>query len=91
MVATEDSAGKGYLARFAAPLGRALAHGFRQALRRRAVDQHVGLSGLVASIVGGELWLRVDPSATFLLGAGSALLGSIALVLLVAPVSRERC
>jgi MFS family permease len=43
----------------------------------------VGLSGLVASVVGGELWTRVGPSATFLYGAGFALLGSIALVLLV--------
>jgi MFS family permease len=43
----------------------------------------IGLSGLVASIVGGELWTRVGPQATFLFGAGSALLGSLALVLLV--------
>lgn len=40
----------------------------------------VGITGLVASVVGGELWTRVSPSATFLFGAGSALLGSIALV-----------
>ena len=40
----------------------------------------IGLSGLVASIVGGELWTRIGPPATFLFGAGSALLGSLALV-----------
>jgi hypothetical protein len=41
----------------------------------------VGISSLVASVVGGELWVRVSPSATFLFGAGSALLGTMALVL----------
>jgi MFS family permease len=42
----------------------------------------IGITGLIASIVGGELWTRVGPSTTFLFGAGSALLGSTALVLL---------
>ncbi len=42
----------------------------------------IGLTGLVASLVGGALWTRVSPSATFLFGAGSGLVGSIALVLL---------
>jgi MFS family permease len=43
----------------------------------------IGLTGLIASIVGGQLWTRIGPPATFLFGAGSALAGSIALVLLV--------
>jgi MFS family permease len=43
----------------------------------------VGLSGLVASIVGGQLWTRIGPPATFLFGAVFAILGSIALLLLV--------
>jgi MFS family permease len=43
----------------------------------------IGITGLVASIVGGELWMRIDPSATFFFGAGFSLLGSVALVLLV--------
>jgi MFS family permease len=43
----------------------------------------VGLSGLVASIVGGALWTRLGPSATFLYGAAFALLGSIALLFVV--------
>lgn len=43
----------------------------------------VGITGLIASSVGGGLWKYVDPSATFFLGAGSSLLGSIALILFV--------
>lgn len=43
----------------------------------------VGLSGLVASIVGGELWTRVSPSATFLYGAALAIVGMVALQILV--------
>lgn len=43
----------------------------------------VGITGLVASIVGGVLWSNVGPTATFLYGAGSALAGSLALVFLV--------
>lgn len=43
----------------------------------------VGLTGLVASIVGGVLWTSVGPSATFFYGAGSALAGSVALVFFV--------
>ena len=50
----------------------------------------VGISTLVASVIGGELWTRIDPRATFLCGAVLALFGSVALVLLVsgAPASR---
>ena len=40
----------------------------------------IGITGLVASTVGGQLWTRVGPSATFFLGAGSAVAGSIALL-----------
>jgi MFS family permease len=43
----------------------------------------IGITGIVASVVGGELWTRVSPSATFFLGAGSALLGGVALLLFV--------
>jgi MFS family permease len=43
----------------------------------------VGVTGLIASVIGGELWTRVGPPATFLYGAATALLGSVALVLLV--------
>jgi MFS family permease len=41
----------------------------------------IGVTGLVASIVGGELWVTVGPPATFYLGAASALAGSVALAL----------
>jgi MFS family permease len=43
----------------------------------------VGVTGLIASVVGGELWTRVGPPATFLYGAATAFLGGIALVVLV--------
>ncbi|MBN9121490.1 MAG: MFS transporter [Planctomycetes bacterium] len=40
----------------------------------------VGLTGLMASLVGGVLWTSVGPPATFCYGAGSALAGSVALL-----------
>lgn len=43
----------------------------------------VGLSGLVASVVGGQLWVFISPSATFLYGASFALLGIIGLVVVL--------
>src|SRR5439155_23841324 len=44
----------------------------------------VGLSGLVASVVGGALWSsKIGPPASFLYGAAFAVMGSAALVLLV--------
>jgi MFS family permease len=68
-------------------VGKALATDFVTAdVRASAVGWYmttVGISGLVASLVGGELWKVIDPTATFWLGAASALLGSVALVLLL--------
>lgn len=68
-------------------VGKAFASDFvPEGLRASGVGWYtavVGLSGLVASIVGGELWTRIGPSATFLYGAAFALLGSVALVLFV--------
>jgi MFS family permease len=49
-----------------------------------------GLSGLVAGLVGGELWVRIGPPATFLYGAAFALMGSLALLLLVPERSVAR-
>jgi MFS family permease len=43
----------------------------------------IGITGLFASVVGGELWMRISPSASFFFGAASALLGSAALVVLM--------
>jgi MFS family permease len=68
-------------------VGKAFAMDFVPAeLRASGVGWYtatIGLTGLIASIVGGQLWTRIGPPATFLFGAGSALAGSIALVLLV--------
>ena len=49
----------------------------------------IGITGLVASVVGGDLWTRVSPSATFLFGALSAILGSAALVVLYPRIQRD--
>jgi MFS family permease len=43
----------------------------------------VGLSALVASTVGGQLWVQIGPSATFLYGAAFALAGAILVFALV--------
>ncbi len=43
----------------------------------------VGVSGLVASVIGGQLWDRVGPAATFWYAAAVAALGVIALLVLV--------
>jgi MFS family permease len=47
----------------------------------------IGVTGLVASMAAGLLWDRVGHAALFLLGAGFALVGGVALVLLI-PNSR---
>jgi MFS family permease len=68
-------------------VGKALASDFvPEELQASGVGWYtatVGMTGLVASVVGGVLWTNVGPSATFLLGAGSALVGSVALVFFV--------
>lgn len=43
----------------------------------------IGLTSLVASIVGGQLWDKINPSAVFLFGAIMAILGGISLLVLV--------
>ncbi len=68
-------------------VGKALAADFVPAeLRASGIGWYsatVGLSGLFASVVGGALWTRVSPQATFLYGAATALVGSVALHILV--------
>jgi MFS family permease len=74
-------------------VGKALATDFvTEDVRASAVGWYmttVGISGLIASLIGGELWERIDPTATFWLGAASALLGSVALVLFVPSTRSE--
>jgi MFS family permease len=43
----------------------------------------VGLAALVASIVGGQLWVQLGPAATFFFGALCAGLGTVLLITLV--------
>jgi len=43
----------------------------------------VGLTALVASTVGGQLWVRVGPAATFVYGAAFAVLDGLLLAMLV--------
>jgi MFS family permease len=61
-------------------VGKALATDFvPPELRASGVGWYtatIGLTGLFASIVGGLLWTRIGPPATFLFGAASALVGS---------------
>jgi MFS family permease len=63
------------------------------ALRASAVGLYstaVGLSGLVAGIIGGQLWDRSGPSATFAYGAATAALGIVLLATIVPTPARER-
>jgi MFS family permease len=43
----------------------------------------VGLSGLLASVAGGELWTRFGPASTFLFGATMSVIGVLAATLFV--------
>jgi hypothetical protein len=43
----------------------------------------VGLSGLVASLVAGQLWTHIGPASTFLFGAVMSALGMIAAAVLI--------
>ena len=74
-------------------VGKALATDFAPAeLQASGVGCYtatIGLTGLVASVVGGQLWTRLGPAATFRFGAACALVGSVALAVLV-PVRRAK-
>jgi predicted MFS family arabinose efflux permease len=43
----------------------------------------IGLSGLVASIVAGQLWDKVSHTSVFIYGALFSLIGIISLILLI--------
>jgi MFS family permease len=68
-------------------VGKALAADFVPAdLRASSVGWYsatVGLSGLVASLVGGQLWTHVSPASTFLFGAVMSGIGIIAALILI--------
>jgi len=68
-------------------VGKALATDYvPSALRASSVGWYsttVGLSGLVASIIGGQLWVLINPSATFIYGATFGILGASALLFLI--------
>lgn len=49
----------------------------------------VGFMGLLASIIAGLLWDKVSPSAVFFYGAVSALMGIVALMVLVPSQTRS--
>jgi MFS family permease len=72
-------------------VGKALAtDSVPEHLRATAVGWYgatLGLSGLIASVVGGELWTRLGPPATFFYGAGWGLVGIVAVIFLV-PAKR---
>jgi MFS family permease len=72
-------------------VGKALATDFVPAdLRASGVGWYsatVGLSGLVASLVGGELWTRVGPASTFLFGSVMSAIGIIAALILISKRS----
>ena len=67
--------GKALAADFAPPRLRASAVGWYSAT--------VGFSALIASLAAGLVWDRIAHAAVFLAGAGFALLGTLALLLLV--------
>ena len=68
-------------------VGKALATDFvPPELRASGVGWYsatVGLSGLVASLVGGQLWTRVGPASTFLFGAVMSATGIVAAAVLI--------
>ncbi len=68
-------------------VGKAYASDFvPQNLRASSIGWYattVGLSGLVASIVAGQLWDKVNHPAVFIYGAIFAVVGSVALLILV--------
>jgi MFS family permease len=49
----------------------------------------VGLSGLIASIVAGQLWDKVGHTAVFLYGATFSVIGIISLIILI-PGNRQK-
>ena len=72
-------------------VGKALAADFvPQDLRASGIGWYsatVGSSGLIASLVGGQLWTRVGPGSTFLFGAVMSGIGIMAALALISKKS----
>jgi MFS family permease len=68
-------------------VGKSLAADFvSDEIRASAVGWYsatVGLSGLVASLIAGQLWDKLSHQSVFFLGTGSSILGIFALMILV--------
>lgn len=73
-------------------VGKALATDFVPSdLRASGVGWYsatVGFSGLVASLVGGQLWTHIGPASTFLFGAVMSAIGMVAAIILISQKSR---
>ena len=73
-------------------VGKAIAADFAPAqLRASAIGWYlatVGVAGLIASLVAGLVWDRIDHAVVFLVGAGFAAAGALALVLMVPKQTR---
>ncbi|HET7117232.1 MAG TPA: MFS transporter [Hanamia sp.] len=74
-------------------VGKAMAADFvPQHLRASGIGWYattVGLTGLLASLVAGQLWDRVSHSAVFIYGAGFSLIGIISLIILIPKMNPE--
>ena len=75
------SVGKSFAADFVPAHMRASGVGWYSAV--------VGLSGLMASLIAGQLWDKVGHTAVFIYGAASSVIGIIALLLLV-PAGKSK-
>lgn len=70
-------------------VGKALASDFvPQSLRASSIGWYsttIGITGLIASLVAGELWDKVGHTSVFIYGAIFAVIGSLALMLFIPP------
>ncbi len=71
-------------------IGKTIASDFvPQEARASAIGWYstvVGLTSFIASLVGGELWVRINPSATFIYGAILATISLLFFIILRFPV-----
>ena len=74
-------------------VGKTLATDFVRAEMRASgvgwFSATVGLSGLFASIIGGQLWTRYGPASTFLFGAAMSAIGTVAAAFMVPKSQRS--